>query len=538
MSFKHNKAIILFIPILIIPILFGACKFGSKSTTKIEKGTGIKAVKPNIPTATRGVSSTNKTNTTSNKNNTTANQNQNADDSLDFTESPIHAYDYTTPSEMAQLLNNEPMDEVPITNIDHNLDLNGRTIKIVYDTDINRSPGDPPSLTELAQNPSSIIRYNIIEDAKKKMNFNIYWIYRSHDNIVYEYMETIAAGKKYADIILTSTKRVFPILATKKLLVPMDNFINFDNDPIYNIGTMATGTEFLGRRWGFAKDPYNLGYVFFYNRDIFAKEGLTDLQILYDQGLWAWDTMVNYAKSATHDYNGDGKIDQWGLLISHPHYAVQALILSNGGDMIRYDPTENTYKFAANDEKVVRALQLVSDMISAKITTPDSSVKFDKFPSAMVIGKIAADGQAYKKLGMNFGIVPLPKGPDVSTTQFASASGTDAYFIPVNTDPKVSAAVIIEAFTYWDYNKPQYMTKEEIMSANLQKYLCTDEDVKWSIRNFESPRISQIMSFETLYANFNKEIFQRIAYREITAPAALEIFEQSLQQDIDNALNN
>jgi len=533
MSKKFFKTISLVFAAFLLTANLGACK--KKETVNTPSTTVTKSVTSSNNTRKLSTSTKSK-NSTTNNGTTSANKNLNTDTDEKANDITSQYFGITSSEDIKKLLNINPMDEVPITNIPDNIDLNGATVKIVYDTNINKSPGSPPTNLELAQNPNLIARYNIIEKAKKKLNFEINWVYRSHDNMIYEYMDAIAAGTKYADILLSSTKRVFPTLAIKKLIVPIDNFIDFNNNPVYNFGAIATGTEFLGRRWGLVYNPYSVGYVFFYNRDIFAKEGFTDVQELYEQGLWTWDTMVEYAKSVTHDFNGDGKIDQWGILLSNLHMATQALIASNGGDMVRYDSNANTYKFAANEIKAARALQLVNDLVSSKVTTPDSSVKFDKFPSAMVLGKIVSDGLAYKQIGMNYGIAPLPKGPDVSETQFVNGEGVNAYFIPLNTDPKIAAAIIKEAFTYWDTNASEYLTKEDIMYSNLQPYLSTEEDVQWTMQNFASPRVTVTPAFETLYSNFNSNVVLKVAWNESTPAAALQAQADALQSDIDSAL--
>lgn len=524
-------------------VSLGACKKDKKAASGNKNGTKTAMTTKRTVTAKKSTTSVSKTN--KNANNETAKNSKtgasSGDESLnvDNAEYNPSLTGTTSKEEMNDLLDNSPDADLPIVQFDQNMDLGGRTIKIVYDTSSSGSPGKKPTEVTLRQNPKAIVAYNMIENAKKKMNFNINWVYRSVDNMVYEYIEAVAAGTKYADIILSAPKRVFPILAVKKLLVPMDRFIDFENDPTYNFGCIVSGTDFLGRKWGLVTNPYSIGYVTFYNRDIFAKEGLKDLQELYEEGGWTWEAMVDIAKAATHDNNGDGIIDQWGVLLNSLDNATHALILSNGTDIFSYDSVNNTYNFTGtNDLKVVRALQLVNDMISSRLTTPDNTVKFDKFPSALVIGKIVSDGLAYNTYGMNFGIAPLPKGPDVTETQFVDGNGVNAYFIPVNTDPKVAAAIIREAFTYWDISKPEYMNKKDMMVTNITPYLSSQADVEWAIEHFQSPRISHLKCFDDFRRNFNQNVLGRIIINESTPAAALQSQAAALDSVLKSQLQN
>lgn len=421
------------------------------------------------------------------------------------------------------------------------IDLGGKIIKVVYDTNANTSPGAKPTSSELLDAPKLIAKYNAIEEAKSKMNFKINWVYKSSDNLVSEYIEACAAGTNYADIILSSTKRVFPSLVAKDLLIPLDKYIDFENDPVYNLGSVATGTEFLGKRWGLVEKPYKIGYVAFYNRAIFKQEGLTDLQKLYEEGKWTWDTMVDIAKKVAKDLNGDGKMDtndQYGVLFSNVDTGAHALALSNGADFLKYDSSSNSYKVAANDPKVKKAIQLIDDLIAEGYSTPNSGVKFDKNPVAIVIGKTLGDGASYLKAGMDYGVVPLPKGPDVSGTdyKFAIGDGIDAFFIPKNTDADISALVIKEAFTYWDTDKATFLTPGDLLMTDLKKGLGSEADIKWTINNYSTPYISQLRSFNTFRNNINNKIIVSVAWDTDTLDNAIATNSELLQTNLDDAL--
>lgn len=530
---KFIRATSLSLAVFLMTLSLGACKKESTASKKSDNSTKISTTASKSTAKKSSTSSAKKDTTTASKTESGSKQSSNTPKNNKGGSSNTPDLGTTTKEEMEEFLDNTPTPPKEVVQVDQNMDLGGRTIKIVYDS--STSPGDPPTEAELAENPKAGVKYNTIKNAMKKMNFNIEWVQVSNDTILSDYLNATAAGVKFADIIYSSPKRLFPALPVKQLLVPIDNFIDFENDSLYNSDYFKSGTEFMGRRWGFGI-PYALGYATFYNRDIFGREGLPYLEEVYEQGNWTWDTLVEYARATTHDSNGDGTIDQWGLVLGNIQGATEALMFSNGADFISYDSGKNTYKFAANEPKAARALQLISDMINSyKIATPDSSgIKFDKFPVAILMGKYVFDGASYKKINMNYGVVPLPKGPDVSTAQFVEANGVSAYFIPVNTDPKVSAAVIREAFTYWDPSKPEYLTKTDILYGSTIKAVATEEDANWVIKHFDSPHVSFIKSFNTLRSKFSSDIIWPVQSMQSTPAAVLQAQAGAMQSYIDS----
>jgi len=528
MSMKYVKFISLFLAIFLMAFSMGACK---KNDVSSDKNTKIKTNSANSVSTTKKKSTSN-TKKSASKESTSVNKSQTKDNKENnFTENSD--FNLTSEEEITSLIENAlDKDKIDLIPIEQDIDLGGATIKIVYDTSANWNPGQKPSDQAIANYPKAAVQYNTIENAKKKMNFNIKWVYRNHDYMIYEYMDACAAGTKYADILLTSPSRIFPTVALKKLLIPMDNFIDFENDPLYNYGYMASSTKFLGRNWGFTTSLYGIGYVFFYNKDIFQNEGLPPLEDVYKEGNWTWDTMVEFAKKATHDSNGDGVTDQWGVLLSPLDTATYALLRSNNGSIIQYDERENTYKFKP-DINAQHALQLVYDLVNVyKVTTPSSSVKFDRFPAAMVVGKGTDSIQVYQIRGINYGMVPMPKGPDVSETQFSGGS-TNAYFIPLNTDPKVAAAVIKEAFTYWDPNKPEYLTKEDMLRGQMELLLPPGSDINSAIKSFEAPKESFSLGFGGFVRKFKDKVILKIGWENRTPSDLLQEYASELQEDLN-----
>ena len=83
--------------------------------------------------------------------------------------------------------------------------------------------------------------------------------------------------------------------------------------------------------------------VVYYNKDLFDEAGLA-----YPTADWTWDDMVRMAEALTHDYDGDGLIDQYGVQLGQVY---QAPFLLYDGQVA--DPE---WKTARIDTPVTRGL--------------------------------------------------------------------------------------------------------------------------------------------------------------------------------------
>ncbi|MEA3311012.1 MAG: sugar ABC transporter substrate-binding protein [candidate division WOR-3 bacterium] len=151
--------------------------------------------------------------------------------------------------------------------------------------------------------------------------------------------------------------------------------------------------------------------VLSYNKDAFDKAGIS-----YPNEEWDWFDFLNAAVRLTQDFDGDGKIDQWGYWFFGRYAHIESWIYQNGGRLL--GPGKSS--FAPTDE-AVEALEFLTDLVLKYEVAPPKKLmegvrQQDVFPKALAA--MWTDGSwnienTRKILGGNFrwGIAKVPRGP-------------------------------------------------------------------------------------------------------------------------------
>ncbi|MCK4803524.1 MAG: ABC transporter substrate-binding protein [Spirochaetes bacterium] len=153
--------------------------------------------------------------------------------------------------------------------------------------------------------------------------------------------------------------------------------------------------------------PFNHSVqVLYYNKDAFEKAGLDP-----DKPPKTWEDVIKYGKKLTKDFDGDGTIDQWGILVSlEGVFGFTPLIRQVGGEFLNDDRTKALF----NSEEGVRVMELVQKMAYEYKIMPSNWTLFEG-TSAFLQGKIAMGPItcagikfAEDNLPWELGIAPLP----------------------------------------------------------------------------------------------------------------------------------
>jgi sn-glycerol 3-phosphate transport system substrate-binding protein len=153
--------------------------------------------------------------------------------------------------------------------------------------------------------------------------------------------------------------------------------------------------------------PFNLSVqVLYYNKDAFKKAGLDP-----ENPPKTWDDVIRYGESLTTDFDGNGTIDQWGIMISlEGVFGFTPLIRQVGGEFLNEDRTAALF----NSSEGVKVMKLLQDMAYNYRIMPSNWTLFEG-TSAFLRGKIAmgpitSAGIKYaeENLPWELGIAPLP----------------------------------------------------------------------------------------------------------------------------------
>ena len=119
----------------------------------------------------------------------------------------------------------------------------------------------------------------------------------------------------------------------------LDVFINDDKiEPITGLISGEDKNDILSQFWnGVSRNreiyafPFNMSVqVLYYNKDAYRKAGI-------DPGKppKTWEEAIEYGKMLTKDFNGNGSIDQWGILVSMEGiFGFTPLIRQVGGEIL------------------------------------------------------------------------------------------------------------------------------------------------------------------------------------------------------------
>jgi len=152
--------------------------------------------------------------------------------------------------------------------------------------------------------------------------------------------------------------------ASKGLLYPLDDLIKEENYDLSDFYPMLLNAfKFGGNLYGIPKDWTS--FVLYYNMDLFDKEGIP-----YPSEKTTWDDIVKAGQKLTKDFNGDGIIDQYGIVLETWADWYYNWIKQNGGEIFT-DKGEWVFAKGKYLTANAEAIQFLADLISKYKIAPD-----------------------------------------------------------------------------------------------------------------------------------------------------------------------
>ncbi|MFD1953615.1 ABC transporter substrate-binding protein [Paenibacillus thailandensis] len=315
------------------------------------------------------------------------------------------------------------------------VDLGGRVIKIAAWWDLKPA----------GETASDKARLDKIAEVEKKYNVKLEFVNVPFEEYMNKFTTTVLAGEPFADIVQMEYKSALPAILKGQLL-PIGEFTTPDNN-INKEGNLLTKYPAIaGGEYGF-DNPVTLGLGLHYNRDIFKKLGLPDLQELYSKGEWNWDKFLEIAKQATKDTDNDGKIDVYGVSGWAPDI-VRHFAIANGGIIV----DETNGKEGLTDPKTIEAAEFINRLYNVeKVVRVKSGdimnwEESNTFKDGDVAMFPAAEWQL-PDLTFDAGVVPIPIGPGGSEDKTYAYTAASAKFIPKGVkDPQLVYQIYEETF--------------------------------------------------------------------------------------------
>lgn len=178
-------------------------------------------------------------------------------------------------------------------------------------------------------------------------------------------------------------------------------------------------------------------YVMYLNLDRFA-----ELEIARPEPGWTWDDLLQIARAATEDVDGDGRTDLWGISVTQWLQAITPWIWQAGGDILTVDEETGAARAAMESPGFIRALEFLHQLLHVeRVASNDATFAAQMEQGLFQAGRAAMYGPVgywetyrFRTLPFRWDVVPLPG--DVTE---ATAVAMSCYVVPrTSRDPALA----------------------------------------------------------------------------------------------------
>lgn len=360
-----------------------------------------------------------------------------------------------------------------------------------------------------------------LKEVESKYNVKITYLNIPHDETVGKLTETALAGEPMADVVNLEANTAIPGLAAPGFIRPLNEFFDDFKDAKFkeNIKRIAT---FNGKIYGFHSRAFSTHGIW-YNKSLFKRESLPDLYELQEKGEWTWDKYLEIAKAATKDTDGDGTIDQNGIVVGYP--IDDHLIWSNGGRITQEDGGK--YKVVFDSPETLEALDFLGKIEAAKVIGPGSEAQFVAGKAAMYGGEAWMGSGFQDNMTDEFGYVFYPKGPKAKDYT-SVVTNTIIMTMPSTAKHPKEVAKIVDELSLWDRAETE---RNDFFEQNMT----SEQDLATALKMNEIFELNNMDAFTDL-----NKVFYAITdevKKGTSAATAVQKFKDQAQAKIDAAMS-
>ena len=245
-------------------------------------------------------------------------------------------------------------------------------------------------------------------------------------------------GTKLADLLWLHQQQYWPA-AKANALLPLDDQtlvnagLNYQDETRWYQPAMEW-TRMFDEIWGLRVASKYVavptGYFVNFNKELCASAGYDDMYELVRKNEWNWDVYRDIARKVTKDTDSDGVNDIWGT--GATAWGNEAI--SNGVQFV--GEVDGKWQMTIGSEAGIRALQFLYDMNYGDGTRRDGSSGEcrEAFANGTVafnwsnMGHINGPGQTIYESEHDYGIIPMPMGPD-ATEYYSMTDNNDAFVL-------------------------------------------------------------------------------------------------------------
>lgn len=301
-----------------------------------------------------------------------------------------------------------------------------------------------------------------------------------HCKISYEYYDPtsffdetytlIMSGEKVADImdvtLFTYGKLMVGDYLYDLSTLPHVDFTKEHWLDLYN----ETAVLHTGERYGASAmfaNPYTHGFGVYFNKRLLEELNLENPYDLVAANNWNWDTFGQMLSKGMKDVDSDGVFGNNDIysITGGLDGGFTAMYLANELNMFRID-ADGRVQYAMTDDNVIPTLTTLKNMFSTPGTYyyggGDSELCTNMFINGQVTFyfNLTTRGQALRNMNDDFGLVPIPMGPDASQYYSPIDHNTPIVCVPRSIDNPEATGLILEALAATSYGEYDTWQKE------------------------------------------------------------------------------
>ena len=276
-----------------------------------------------------------------------------------------------------------------------------------------------------------------------------------------------------------------------------------------------------GKQYGLPKDF--APYVLFYNKRMFEEAGIDTIPR-------TWEELITTSKQLTIDKDGDGKTDQYGLVIDPSTEMVMPFVYQNGGSFQNQDGT-----LGITSDAFVEAVEFYQSLYKSGIATIPTDVgqgwngdTFGREMAAMCLsGGWLIPFLKTNYPGVDWHVAHLPKGKERATVAF-----TTAFAMPKSSKYKEEAWT---AMNYITGKKGMEIWTAQGLALPSRKSVAEEngfyEDPIWSVF-MESADYARTFQVEFSERGFEEMVvaMQAIFYQDKEPRRAMEDIKKRIEK--------
>ena len=305
-----------------------------------------------------------------------------------------------------------------------------------------------------------LARNKAIED---KFNCKITYEYYDPTSFYEDNYTLIMSGEKVADI-MDVTLFTYGKLEVGDYLYDLNTLPNVDFTKEHWLTIYDdTAVHHTGERYGASAmfaNPYTHGFGVYFNKRLIEELNLENPYDLVAENNWNWETFGQLLGKAMKDVETDGEFGNNDIysITGGLDGGFTAMYLANNLNMFRIDGNGRV-QYAMTDDKVIPALTTLKNMFSTPGTYYYGGGDSELCTSMFINGQVTfyfnltTRGQALRNMNDDFGLVPIPMGPDANQYYSPIDHNTPIVCVPRSIDNPEATGLILEALAATSYSE-------------------------------------------------------------------------------------